>query len=571
MDSITKKFLEEFCNSFELNKNKESIVFEHFCNYCCINKENGIVDIKLNDLSTGSNACGIDGIAIIVNNKLVTSISEIQHQIDTNRSLDVNFVFIQAKTSSSFNNEQILNFFEFTKSFFENNIQDSDTLEMKNFFEMKNFIYDKAELMTTSNPKLSMYYVTTGKWTNSKVLLNIINRNKKYLNNLNIFSSNGVNFFPCGADEIQEMYRKTINNLTTTFNFEKYILMFSDEDGTIGYSGIIPFKEYKKIIMDDGDSLRPVFDDNIRDFLGNNPVNIEITNTLQNLNINSFWMLNNGITIIADKIQITGQKTTLTDYQIVNGCQTTHVLYENKTLSGIDELLIPIKIIATKDDETRGKITKATNSQTSIKPEQLEALSDFQKRLEIFYSTFNEDKKLYYERRTGQYRLKTIPKTKIINISQQIKSVSAMFLNNPHGVSGNYGTIIKDIGDKIFKKEDKEIIYYTSSYAQYKIEKLISDGEIDKKYNRARYHILMIFRIYISGKTIPPFNSKKIEDYCKKITDILFDDQKCSTIFSKIIDYIVAQKEIEFDDRKTFEKKETTDLLLKKISQLKKL
>ena len=116
MDSITKKFLEEFCNSFELNKNKESIAFEHFCNYCCVNKENGIVDIKLNDLSTGSNACGIDGIAIIVNNKLVTSISEIQHQIDTNRSLDVNFVFIQAKTSSTFNNGQILNFFEFTKS-----------------------------------------------------------------------------------------------------------------------------------------------------------------------------------------------------------------------------------------------------------------------------------------------------------------------------------------------------------------------------------------------------------------------------------------------------------------------
>ena len=571
MDSITKKFLEEFCNSFELNKNKESIAFEHFCNYCCVNKENGIVDIKLNDLSTGSNACGIDGIAIIVNNKLVTSISEIQHQIDTNRSLDVNFVFIQAKTSSTFNNGQILNFFEFTKSFFENNVQNFDTPEMKNFYEMKNFIYDKAELMITSNPKLSMYYVTTGKWTNSKTLLEVINRNKKELNNLNIFSSKGIKFFPCGADEIQEMYRKTINNLTTTFKFEKYILMFSDEDGTIGYSGIIPFKEYRKIIMDDdGDTLRPVFNDNIRDFLGNNPVNTEIINTLQNLNINSFCMLNNGITIIADKIQITGPKTTLTDYQIVNGCQTTHILYENKDLHGIDELLIPIKIIATKDDETRGKITKATNSQTSIKPEQLEALSDFQKKLEIFYTTFNEGKKLYYERRTGQYRLEAIPKTKIVNISQQIKSVSAMFLNNPHGVSGNYGTIIKDIVDKIFKKNDKEIIYYTSSFAQYKIEKLISDAVIDKKYNKARYHALMIFRIYISGKKVPPFNSEKIEEYCKKITDILFNDQKCSVIFSKIIDYIVAQKEINFNDRKTFERKETTDFLLKKSSQLKK-
>ena len=41
-------------------------------------------------------------------------------------------------------------------------------------------------------------------------------------------------------------------------------------------------------------------------------------------------------------------------------------------------------------------------------------------------------------------------------------------------------------------------------------------------------------------------------------------------IFSKIIDYIVAQKEINFNDRKTFERKETTDFLLKKSSQLKK-
>ena len=80
----------------------------------------------------------------------------------------------------------------------------------------------------------------------------------------------------------------------------------------------------------------------------------------------------------------------------------------------------------------------------------------------------------------------------------------------------------------------------------------------------------MIFRIYISGKKVPPFNSEKIEEYCKKITDILFNDQKCSVIFSKIIDYIVAQKEINFNDRKTFERKETTDFLLKKSSQLKK-
>lgn len=132
--------------------------------------------------------------------------------------------------------------------------------------------------------------------------------------------------------------------------------------------------------MGDGDSLKPVFDDNIRDFLGNrNPVNKAITTTLQLMDKNSFCMLNNGITIIAENVQITGTTAVLTDYQIVNGCQTSHVLYENRNLDGIEELLIPIKVIGTKDDITRNSITKATNSQTSIKPEQLEALSDFQK------------------------------------------------------------------------------------------------------------------------------------------------------------------------------------------------
>ena len=60
-----------------------------------------------------------------------------------------------------------------------------------------------------------------------------------------------------------------------------------------------------------------------------------------------------------------------------------------------------------------------------------------------------------------------------------------MFLNNPHGVSGNYGTIVKAVGNKIFNTNDQKILYYTSSITQYKIEKLISEGVIDKKYNKS--------------------------------------------------------------------------------------
>ena len=190
VDPITQKFLGEFCKSFEIDENKTDTSFEHFCNYCCVNKENGIVDIKLEEMSTGKNAQGIDGIAIIVNHKLVTSISEIEFQIQNSRVLDVNFVFIQAKTSSSFDNTLMLNFFEFTKAFFEGDGSEFITPEIQNFFDMKQFIYDNAEYMTESNPKLSMYYVTTGKWVNDKTLVKVKDRNEKELQNLNDYIGN---------------------------------------------------------------------------------------------------------------------------------------------------------------------------------------------------------------------------------------------------------------------------------------------------------------------------------------------------------------------------------------------
>lgn len=568
MDTITNKFLSDFCKSYEINIDDKEKAFEYFANLCCINKENGYIDVRLDDLYTGNNAPGIDGIGIIVNNKLVTNVSEIEYQIQNNRVLDVKFVFIQSKTSSSFDNSLMLNFFEFTKAFFSGD-NDFSTPEMLNFLDMKNCIYDNAEYMTGSNPRLSMYYVTTGKWIGDKTLCRLIDRNVKELQDYNILSD--IQFTPCGAIEIQNYYRMTKNSISTKFKMEKMLVMFSDdENDNMGYSGVIPFKEFKKIIIDDNNLLKPVFDDNIRDFLGDrNPVNKAITETLQKLDVNSFCMLNNGITIISDRIQVTGTTVVLTDYQIVNGCQTSHVLYDNRLLPGIEELLIPIKIIGTTNDEIKNGITKATNSQTSIKPEQLEALSDFQKDLEIYYSAIDEEHRLYYERRTGQYRLEDVAKTKIVNIPSQIKSVSAMFINNPHGVSGNYGKIVKAVGNRIFNPDDAKIIYYTSSYAQYKIERLIASGSIDKSYNKARYHAMMLFRIFVAGKKVPKFSGNKIESYCKKILDVLYDDEKCEFLFSAIIEFISKQMEIDFSDRKTFERKETTDYLLAKTNKLK--
>lgn len=51
----------------------------------------------------------------------------------------------------------------------------------------------------------------------------------------------------------------------------------------------------------------------------------------------------------------------------MNGCQTSNVLFNNRKGDYINNVNIPIKIIATDDDEIKNRITLATNNQTPIK------------------------------------------------------------------------------------------------------------------------------------------------------------------------------------------------------------
>lgn len=561
MDRITQSMVEAFKNSHNLYIDDKSILFEYFVNYCVINNLYGLNNFDLEDITTGYGTQGIDGIAIIVNQKLINSIEDIDLLIDMNQTISVKFVLVQTKTSASFENSEISNLFTYTNLFFSDDNSIFKTNEMKKFIELKNYIFRKGDKLK-KNPELILYYVTLGTWVNDENLQMTIKVGEKTLKETNLFSS--IKFNPCGSQEIQNLYRKTKEKLKSTFKFEKRVTMYSIDDNEVGYSGVLPFKEFKKIVLEDTGAIKPVFEDNIRDYLGPNlDVNKNICDTLLSGNVNAFSMLNNGITIVASSITIPGDIATIEDYQIVNGCQTTNILIDNiDKVENIDDLIIPIRIIATKDENLKNEITKATNNQTAIKKEQLEALSTFQKNLEEYYKTFNDEDSLIYERRTGQYRETDISKNRIVSISTQIKAMAAMFLNEPSAVSGQYGTVARRVGNKIFKSTDKLIMYYVSALALYKIENLFRTNKIDKKYRRSRYHAIMLFRMVVSKEDMPKFNQRKMENYCEKILDLLKDDVKCEDIFKGIIEFIVLKgSEIDINNRKCFERKETTDFL----------
>lgn len=569
MDRITQSMIDSFKSNQSLNIDDDSELFEYFVNYCVVNNVYGSNDFDLEEITTGKATQGIDGIAIIVNQKFVNTIEDIDTLIEYNKSISVKFVLIQAKTSSSFDNTEIGNLLTYSKLFFSDDTSMFRTAEMQHFIELKEYIFSKGDKLK-KNPELFLYYVTLGTWTDDENLRATISVGKESLRGTNLFSN--ISFEPCGSEKIQDLYRKTKEKLKATFKFEKRITMYSINDDEVGYSGVLPFKEFKKLIIDENGATKAVFEDNIRDYLGPNPdVNKNITETIKTGNVNAFSMLNNGITVVTSSIIISGDIATIEDYQIVNGCQTSNVLIENMdSVEGIDELIIPIRIIATKDENLKNDITRATNSQTAIKKDQLEALSTFQKKLEEYYKTYRDEDALVYERRTGQYRDSNIPKNRIVTIAMQIKTVAAMFLDEPSGVSGQYGTVAKRVGNKIFKTADKEIIYYVSSLALYKIENLFRTHKIDKKYRRARYHAMMLFRMLVSTEEMPRFNARKMENYCKNILEVLENNAECERIFCGIVAYIASKDgEVDIMDRKCFERKETTEYLKNCLDEIK--
>ena len=569
MDRITQSMIDSFKSNQSLNIDDDSELFEYFVNYCVVNNVYGSNDFDLEEITTGKATQGIDGIAIIVNQKFVNTIEDIDTLIEYNKSISVKFVLIQAKTSSSFDNTEIGNLLTYSKLFFSDDTSMFRTAEMQHFIELKEYIFYKGDKLK-KNPELFLYYVTLGTWTDDENLRATISVGKESLRGTNLFSN--ISFEPCGSEKIQDLYRKTKEKLKATFKFEKRITMYSINDDEVGYSGVLPFKEFKKLIIDENGATKAVFEDNIRDYLGPNPdVNKNITETIKTGNVNAFSMLNNGITVVTSSIIISGDIATIEDYQIVNGCQTSNVLIENMdSVEGIDELIIPIRIIATKDENLKNDITRATNSQTAIKKDQLEALSTFQKKLEEYYKTYRDEDALVYERRTGQYRDSNIPKNRIVTIAMQIKTVAAMFLDEPSGVSGQYGTVAKRVGNKIFKTADKEIIYYVSSLALYKIENLFRTHKIDKKYRRARYHAMMLFRMLVSTEEMPRFNARKMENYCKNILEVLENNAECERIFCGIVAYIASKDgELDIMDRKCFERKETTEYLKNCLDEIK--
>ncbi len=571
MDRITRTLLADFLSAQEITDGDESSNFEMFCNYSVISNEyNKTFDIKSVTVGAGSDT-GIDGLAIIVNGHLIEDTDEIDNLLESNGYLDVTYIFVQSKTSSNFDTKEMHAFYFGVSDFFAETPKLPRNTDIKKFAELSEYLLSNASEFK-KNPQCKTFFITTGVLNEDQNILAVVNSSRHELENYNLFES--VENTILGANELGKLYRKSKNPITSKFTFSNKVTLPEIEGIDQSFYGVLPFSEFKKLLIDENYNIQSIFDDNVRDFQGaNNIVNTNISDTLNSSAPNLFSVLNNGVTIVANSIKTSGNTLTISDYQIVNGCQTSNVLYENRNNELLNEISIPLRLIVTNDEEIKSQITVSTNNQTAIKKEQLAAMSDFQKNLQHYYSSISGDGKLYYERRAKEFNSdRNVSKRKIITIANQIKTFSSMFNKNPHMVTTYLGTLVKTMGNpgsNIFETDHQFSPYYLAGLTYYKLDSLFNSGVLDKKYRKVKFYITMLVPMIASAEDFPPFNSqKKTEKYCAPIIKKLNDESQCTAIFQTAIE-IIDRSNAPIEDKQALKSRPMTDQILKAYSNEK--
>jgi hypothetical protein len=440
MDKVTESLLSEFSREHSLESFKEDKQFEHFASYVVVRSEHtesfDTPDIVVGDdeSTKGGADIGIDGIAIIANGVLLTDVEELEELIERLGYLDVSFIFVQAETSSGFEGSKIGTFGFGVLDFFRDVPKLKRNAKVAAAAEIMQVIYAKSSKFRRGNPVCKMFYVTTGKWQDDHSLNARIESARTDLIETGRFRD--VTFTPIGAAGVQKRYQESRHSRSAEFIFQKKVTVPDVPNVKEAYAGFLPWSQFKKLIMDDsGLLIKRLFFDNVRDWQGYNDVNSGIKRTLESGDKIRFVLMNNGVTVIARTVIPSGDNFTIEDYQIVNGCQTSHVLYDQRDLLD-DSVNIPIRLISTRDEEVTKAIIKATNWQTEITEEQLFALEEFPKTLELFFDSIQTER-LYFERRSRQYESAPVEKARVITFDGMIKAFAGMFLKEPHRTTKN--------------------------------------------------------------------------------------------------------------------------------------
>ncbi len=529
MHRVIASYLHTFVNEHNFADLSEDKQFEHFCNFCVVSSVNP-ESFDLSQITTGESDEGIDGCAVIINEVLITSADEVSALFleRKSRQFDVAYIFSQVKRSENFDAGGIQALAAGVERILSTppiELHDENLDELRRMHEV---IVANLSRVRNGRPRCLAYYITTGIWQDSNNLQKYIDQSVNHLNSLGVFDS--IKYEPIDRDGLIKLWMQTREPAEATFSVQGTLLPIPSIKGVQeAYLALVTAREFvNKILSEEDGRLRPsIFEQNVRAFLGDeNPINQKIASTILTPSSHDrFAVLNNGITVVSPDVKVQSNTVSIRGYQIVNGCQTSHVLHRYRD-SLTDGILIPLKIIEASDNDVVAAIVEATNSQSEVTSTQFESIKPCVRKIEAYFDAVasDDDLKLYFERRTRQFAGGPVSKVRIFSIEKMACATAAMFLDQPHDAVKYPNQPLREKTVQLFKlfqDGHREIPYYTAAAALYRLELSLGNDYVPRDLQRFKWHMLMIVRHRLVGPDRIPLSANKIDKICEALIGVI--------------------------------------------------
>lgn len=343
-------------------------------------------------------------------------------------------------------------------------------------------------------------------------------------------------------------------NFEKTFGESLYSIKAADEDYFESYLCVLPASILSRLYKEFSTRL---LEKNVRSFLQFRGVNKGIRETIRK-EPEKFVAYNNGLTITATNGDISFESgqykiKSLTDFQIVNGGQTTATIYfTQKDGFDISKVKVMAKINVAKEatdeelEELISNISTYSNAQSRVSKVDLRSRNPQLVRIKSLSESVMtpSGKKWFFERAKGEFntklRIAGSNKRRLAKEYPTQRRFSKELMAKYYSAWGNQPHLVKKGGEKIFR---------------YFIEKLTGEGEFKKpiNINRDFYEELVakiiLFRklekIYGSGKNSMGQLRSAVVPYTLSVLFMITDADKKEPSFDLL--KIWLNEELESD------------------------
>lgn len=491
---------------------------------------------------------GIDGAFIFVDDVPATTLDDLKNLLTTGKKKkQVTIVFTQAKSGTTWQKDGISVFDQAVRDWLDASPSMNWSSRHKDLQQMVKHVWSDPLNVEGGRPAIAAYFGCATRNPASRDISGSGDAMRKNLQAMSLFKSVSVDLW--NGDDLYDLRTSAADPIQVTAPLVDYSSFKAIPGVDSAHIALMRASDFVNEILTDGSGKlrKSIFDENVRDFLGEEEeVNREIAATLSNNKIRGqFGLLNNGITLVSSDVNVLSHQLHMSDFQIVNGCQTSNVLFENRE-ELTDDVCVVLKIVETSDPDVSAAVVRSTNRQSAVDPTQFMAISKSSRRIEEYFllRAKRENPPLYYARRTGQYRTDSDAKgNRTFDFRKIARCAAAMFFEIPHTAKRYPNTLFKvddqaesqaaasrtttnsvsenvkvaePVAAMIFKEEVRPEIFYTAALAYNRLNSVLSNNDKFKKYKRASYHLMGGIRVYLDGKNTQP-TSDRIIDVCKRI------------------------------------------------------